>query len=552
MVTLAGCNAYDRARYESFLDGAADSTVRVDGSADAPADRSPPIDAPDVTTDTMSVDGASDALDVGEVFTDVTMSNDVTTTDAVDAPIDTGTDACVATTEICNGRDDDCDGMIDEGFDLMTDPAHCGSCATTCLLAHSAPVCTNGACVPTCVAGFADCDGVVANGCEANLTAATTCGRCGHTCTGTATCDAAGACSDEYVQAIEVAGDASCALRRNGTVWCWGNNIEGVLGNGTTVSTTSPVQVTGLTSVTALTGSDHHRCALRSDRSVWCWGSNENGALGDGTNVMRTSPVRVTGLNDAVAIEAGRHHVCALRATGALVCWGRNGDNEIADGTTTSRYTPTLVTGAVGAIELGSYGYQNCFVHAAGDAMCWGRNVDGEVGIGSMLTPIPSPTAVMNLTDAVEVDGGYTFSCARHRTGRVVCWGDNTYGEAGDGTRDMLIRRIAPGADVATITDATMISAGNSHVCARRMGGTAMCWGANGHGQLGDGTLSVRTMPVTVMGLSNITQINLGDSHTCALLADGTVRCWGENSSGQLGDGTGTVRTAPTRVIGLP
>ncbi len=542
-VMVASCNAYDRSTYETLLDAA----LVADARADA-------FDAHDAGEDAGGIDAVAAALtdaalaDRSDAFGDVVADGGLS-----DAPLIQ--DACTPTsTETCNGRDDNCDGVIDEGFDLMGDIANCGGCGVQCLLAHSAPACVAGRCVPMCTAGFADCDGIAANGCEADLSHPETCGRCGHACGVGARCDARGACSDEYPVALEAAGKTTCVLRANGTVWCWGNNRLGTVGDGTTTNRTMPVQVAGITTAVAITGSEHQRCALLRDGTVSCWGANVDGQLGDATNTNRPRPVAVFGLAGVTDIQSGLDHVCAIRGvTGAVMCWGANDDAQLGNGTTTSRNVP-VAANETAAMQLGSYGSQTCARRANGSIDCWGRNVDGELGIGTVVSPSMTPAPVMGVSDAAEVEGGSTFTCARRTSGRVVCWGENSYGQMGDGTRDTVVRRTAPTMDVSGLVDAVQFAAGGAHVCALRASGGVACWGANGHGQLGDGTVATRTMPVATMGLGSaaVVQVSVGDFHSCALLADGTVRCWGENADGQLGDGTTTVRQVATVVVGLP
>jgi alpha-tubulin suppressor-like RCC1 family protein len=160
-----------------------------------------------------------------------------------------------------------------------------------------------------------------------------------------------------------------------------------------------------------------------------------------------------------------------------------------------------------------------------------------------------SPTAVVDLTDATTITAGDYHTCARRASGTVVCWGLNSYGQLGTGT--------AGGASftptgIAGLTDAVELAAGALHTCARRATGAVVCWGRNNYGQLGDGTTTNRTTPVTVAGLSDAVEIAAGYSATCARRASGAVVCWGINDSGQIGDGTNTARSIPVMVPGFP
>ncbi len=202
------------------------------------------------------------------------------------------------------------------------------------------------------------------------------------------------------------------------------------------------------------------------------------------------------------SITAGVWHTCALLATGAVNCWGFNGNGRLGDGTEIDRLTPTQVTG-----------------------------LDGEV---SEVT-------------AITADGAHT--CALLATGAVNCWGANYYGQLGDGTQNgwwTPTQVFEPGSGVTAIT------ASGDRTCALLVTGGVKCWGNNGDGQLGDGTTTDRLTPTQVDGLdSGVTAITAGRHHTCALLVTGGVKCWGNNGDGQLGDGTIINRLTPTQVTGL-
>ena len=156
---------------------------------------------------------------------------------------------------------------------------------------------------------------------------------------------------------------------------------------------------------------------------------------------------------------------------------------------------------------------------------------------------------MQGLAGAVEVAAGSQHSCARLNDGTAICWGDNTHGQIGDGTN---LERHYPLLAVKGLTDAQQVVAGGNHACALRADRTVVCWGYNAWGQLGDGTQADSNVPVPVMGLAGVTQIAAAQNNNCALLMDGTVKCWGENGGGQLGDGTYTNRPTPVTVVGLP
>jgi alpha-tubulin suppressor-like RCC1 family protein len=225
----------------------------------------------------------------------------------------------------------------------------------------------------------------------------------------------------------------ACALRPGGHAVCWGDNVFGGLGDGTTTNSNTPVPVVGLTDAVAISADRAHTCALRANGHAVCWGVNDFGGLGDGTTTESHTPVPVVGLTDAVAISAGIIHTCALRTNGHAVCWGDNGSGELGDGTTTESHTPVPVVGLTDAVAISAGDGFTCALRANGHAVCWGDNGSGELGDGTT-TSSNTPVGVVGLTDAVAISAGLGFTCAVRADGHAVCWGDNTYGELGDGT----------------------------------------------------------------------------------------------------------------------
>jgi alpha-tubulin suppressor-like RCC1 family protein len=176
----------------------------------------------------------------------------------------------------------------------------------------------------------------------------------------------------------------TCAWKDDGTAWCWGNNLHGQLGNGTTESSSVPVQVAGLTGVVEVSvGREYHACARTAEGAVWCWGGNFSGQLGDGSMLQRPTPVQVSGLGNATSVAVGWNHSCAATEQGDVWCWGRNTDGQLGDGTTANKWSPSKVLGLDGVAGVAAGADHTCAWTSEGKAWCWGRNTYGQLGDGS-------------------------------------------------------------------------------------------------------------------------------------------------------------------------
>jgi len=379
--------------------------------------------------------------------------------------------------------------------------------------------------------------------------------------------------SDGGVTAVAVAagGGHTCAVTSAGGVKCWGQNLFGQVGDGTTIDRTTPVDVAGLQSgAIAVAAGGLHTCAVTAGGGVKCWGLNAFGQVGAATadlcgwapSPCSTRPLDVVGLEaGVVAIAAGSNHTCAVTARGAAKCWGFGQDGQLGTATNEScvgwgeplpcSKTPADVRGLrnrVRTIEAG-VGH-TCALINKGGVKCWGSNWAGQLGDGT-ISGHTTPRNVVGLhRGATSIAAGNWHTCAVIAEGGVKCWGVGEEGQLGVWPPNDI--NPVP-VDVAELgTEAGAVTAGGWHTCALTVEGGVKCWGLNTAGQIGDGTTDQRFLPVDVLGLgSGAAAIEAGELHTCALTTEGGVKCWGSNQFGQLGDGRTDSSTTPVDVVGL-
>lgn len=348
------------------------------------------------------------------------------------------------------------------------------------------------------------------------------------------------------VSTISGGGYHSLALKSDGTVWAWGRNNFGQLGNGKKHKTNIPVQVNNLEDVIAIASGKWHSMALKSDGTVWTWGLNNYGQLGDGTFKNRKTPVQVAGLTDVIAIAGGYLHSLALKSDGTVWAWGCNWSGQLGNETIVgASEIPIQANSLFGISTIACGGDHGLAIRSSDDTICaWGNNYYGQLGNGSGVNST-APVLVNGLSGILKAKGGYIHSIALVSDGTVWTWGNNRYGQLGEGST--IEERRTP-VQVMDIDNITSIATKGWHNLALTSDGKVFAWGNNTNNQLGDGTRSERNIPFNVEGLEDIIDIGSGWQHSLAIRSDGTVWAWGNNRFGQLGDGTNKERKIPVQV----
>ncbi|MCW5983296.1 MAG: choice-of-anchor D domain-containing protein [Bryobacteraceae bacterium] len=352
------------------------------------------------------------------------------------------------------------------------------------------------------------------------------------------------------VAAISAGAHHSLALKSDGTVWAWGDNSSGQLGDGQgggVSKSADPVPVVNLTGVTAIAAGVNHSLALRSDGTVWAWGDNQSGQLGDGAGghyVYSVTPVKVLSLTGIVAIAAGDRHSLALKSNGSVWAWGDNYHGQLGIGGNSNSATPVALAKIAGVVKIAAGASFSVALKSNGEVWTWGANEYGQLGNGSA---IDSNVPVAVLTGAFSIGVGYHHAMALKATGVAWAWGSNWAGQLGNGRALFIPEPVVP----IGITKAVAVGAGKYCSAAVTSDGTVWAWGFD-QSDICGGVAAKRSMPVAMSGLTGIIAVALGDSHRLALKDDGTVWGWGNNSWGQLGNGAMSWRVdVPVKTTGL-
>jgi len=351
----------------------------------------------------------------------------------------------------------------------------------------------------------------------------------------------------------------TCGTDLDGISYCWGDNSNGQLGIGTLkiskIPVPTPIQLpTGVTSYKWFTRNLGFTCSLADTGTAYCWGGNDYGQLGTGLASTNPVPFPVPVLlpenvNHFVQLTGGKYNSCGLGDNYRVYCWGDNSYGQLGNTLPQGRtFNPVPIaipvpTGGTGYVSVDSGSNQVCALANTGQAFCWGDNTFGELGNGTVggisfqPNPVPLPSGVDSFT---QLAGNIRDMCALANTGKLYCWGDNSFGQLGNGSN---LSSTSPTEVLLPdgVNRFTQITGNLYTFCALGDNSQAYCWGQNSKGKFGNGTLKSSLLPTLVSlptGVTSYKEIRLGLYHGCAVANTDAIYCWGDNSYGQLGNGT--------------
>jgi alpha-tubulin suppressor-like RCC1 family protein len=337
----------------------------------------------------------------------------------------------------------------------------------------------------------------------------------------------------------------------NGGLWGWGANSDAQLGDNTSASKSSPVQtIAGGTNWRQVAAGVSHTAAIKTDGTLWSWGFNNNGQLGDNTRTSKGSPVQtIAGGTNWRQVAAGVYHTAAIKTDGTLWSWGVNNNGQLGDNTTTDKSSPVqTIAGGTNWRQVAACNYYTAAIKTDGTLWLWGYNNNGQLGDNTTTAKSSPVQTITGGNNWRQVSGGASHTAAIKTDGTLWSWGFNGNGRLGDNTTT---DKSSPVQTIAGGTNWRQVAAGVSHTAAIKTDGTLWSWGNNlFYGNLGDNTTASKSSPVqTIAGGTNWRQVSGGSSYTAAIKTDGTLWAWGSNGFGNLGDNTTTNKSSPVQTI---
>ena len=341
-------------------------------------------------------------------------------------------------------------------------------------------------------------------------------------------------------------------------LWGWGSNYYGQLGTGTIGDTYySPVQTSsgGINWKQSSAGFEFSG-SVKDDGTLWMWGRNNYGQLGASSGTNQSSPIQTSsgGTNwKSVSCSTGNglatdKFTTAIKSDGTLWCWGRNTQGQLGDNSVTQRANPTqTISGGPSWFNVSAGGLHTLATKTDGTLWVWGGNNYGQLGTNSTIK-VSSPNQVIGGgTNWNQIAAGAFTSAAIKTDGTLWVWGRNSSGDLGNNTT---INQSSPVQTIASGTNWSSISNGNSFMLSIKTDGTLWGWGRNDNGQLGDNTTINSSSPVqTVSGGTGWRQASAGYNFTGAIKTDGTLWMWGTGGSGELGNNSNISRSSPVQTI---
>jgi alpha-tubulin suppressor-like RCC1 family protein len=340
----------------------------------------------------------------------------------------------------------------------------------------------------------------------------------------------------------------SCAIKTNNTLFCWGSNSDGQLGNNSTTDSPVPVQEsTAATDWVDLSATYSHTCAIKTDGRLLCWGRNSLSQLDNNPNKNNLVPVpESTTATDWASLSTNMYHTCAIKTNGKLFCWGYNDLGQLGNNSTKNSLAPVQESKAGTDWARVSVGeFHTCAIKTDGRLFCWGNNSSGQLGNNSTSdshVPVQESTAA---SDWARVSACGFHTCAIKTNGTLFCWGDNNHGQLGNNSTK---GSLAPAQESTAATDWVDLSAGVVHTCAIKTNGGLFCWGYNDYNELGNDATMESLVPIQESAFAtDWVKLSAGSSHTCAIKTNGELFCWGNDDYGELGNNSNANSPAPAQ-----